>query len=167
VLRDVYLLLIGELVMRTVLDFSPLHRSSIGFDRVFDLLEAARTQANDNWPPFDSVKLSEDSYRITMALAGFSREDISLTVQANMLTVSGERKGEQEGEVLHRGIANRPFNRRFELAEHVQVTGARMEHGLLVIDLKREVPEAYKLRRVEISESAVSPSVSQLRDQAA
>jgi len=153
--------------MRTVLDFSPLHRSSIGFDRVFDLLEAAtRTQTNDNWPPFDSVKLSEDKYRITMAVAGFSREDVTITVQANMLTVSGERKGEQEGEVLHRGIANRPFNRRFELAEHMQVTGARMENGLLVIDLKREIPEAYKLRNIEIGAPA-APSVTQLQNQAA
>jgi len=153
--------------MRTVLDFSPLHRSSIGFDRVFDLLEAAaRTQTNDNWPPFDSVKLSEDKYRITMAVAGFSREDVTITVQANMLTVSGERKGEQEGEVLHRGIANRPFNRRFELAEHMQVTGARMENGLLVIDLKREVPEAYKLRNIEIGGPAAS-TVSQIQNQAA
>jgi molecular chaperone IbpA len=148
--------------MRTVLDFSPLHRSSIGFDRVLDLLDAAaRTQTNDNWPPFDSVKLSEDKYRITMAVAGFSRDEINLTVQANVLTVSGERKGEQEGEVLHRGIANRPFNRRFELAEHVQVTGARMENGLLVIDLKREIPEAYKLRRIEIGETAVAHLQSQ------
>jgi len=153
--------------MRTVLDFSPLHRSSIGYDRVFDLLEAAaRTQTNDNWPPFDSVKLSEDKYRISMAVAGFAREDVTITVQGNMLTVSGERKGEQEGEVLHRGIANRPFNRRFELAEHMQVTGARMENGLLVIDLKREIPEAYKLRRVEIGE-ATAPLVSHLQDQAA
>ena len=148
--------------MRTVLDFSPLHRSSIGFDRVLDLLEAAaRTQTNDNWPPFDSVKLSEDKYRITMAVAGFSREDINLTVQANVLTVSGERKGEQEGEVLHRGIANRPFNRRFELAEHVQVTGARMENGLLVIDLKRELPESLKPRTIPIG--AADASVSEPR----
>lgn len=153
--------------MRTVLDFSPLHRSSIGYDRVFDLLEAAaRTQTTDNWPPFDSVKLSEDKYRITMAVAGFSREDINITVQGNMLTVTGERKGEQEGEVLHRGIANRPFNRRFELADHMQVTGARMENGLLVVDLKREIPEAYKLRRVEIGE-AVAPGASHIQSQAA
>ena len=153
--------------MRTVLDFSPLHRSSIGYDRVFDLLEAAaRTQTTDNWPPFDSVKLSEDKYRISMAVAGFSREDINITVQGNMLTVTGERKGEQEGEVLHRGIANRPFNRRFELADHMQVTGARMENGLLVVDLKREIPEAYKLRRVEIGE-AVVPGAGHIQSQAA
>lgn len=153
--------------MRTVLDFSPLHRSSIGFDRVFDLLDAAARTQTDNWPPFDSVKLSEDKYRITMAVAGFAREDINLTVQANMLTVSGERKAEQEGEVLHRGIANRPFNRRFELAEHVQVTGARMEHGLLVIDLKREIPEAYKLRRIEIGDMAGAAHVAPAHSQAA
>ena len=153
--------------MRTVLDFSPLHRSSIGFDRVFDLLEAATRTQTDNWPPFDSVKLSEDKYRITMAIAGFAREDINITVQANMLTVSGERQGEQEGEVLHRGIANRPFSRRFELAEHVQVTGARMEHGLLVIDLKREIPEAYKLRRIEIGNTAAVSSAAPVHSQAA
>ncbi|PXV58991.1 molecular chaperone IbpA [Dyella jiangningensis] len=157
--------------MRTVLDFSPLHRSSIGYDRVFDLLEAAaRTQTNDNWPPFDSVKLSEDKYRITMAVAGFSRGDINITVQGNMLTVTGERKGEQEGEVLHRGIANRPFNRRFELADHMQVTGAHMENGLLVIDLKREIPEAYKLRRVEIGEAVATtatPAAESIQSQAA
>ncbi|QNK03136.1 Hsp20 family protein [Dyella telluris] len=153
--------------MRTVLDFSPLHRSSIGYDRVFDLLEAAaRTQTNDNWPPFDSVKLSEDKYRITMAVAGFGREDINITVQGNMLTVSGERKGEQEGEVLHRGIANRPFNRRFELADHMLVTGASMENGLLVLELKREIPEAYKLRRVEIGAQA-TPSATTIQSQAA
>lgn len=157
--------------MRTVLDFSPLHRSSIGYDRVFDLLEAAaRSQTNDNWPPFDSVKLSEDKYRITMAVAGFSRGDINITVQGNMLTVTGERKGEQEGEVLHRGIANRPFNRRFELADHMQVTGAHMENGLLVIDLKREIPEAYKLRRVEIGEAVATtatPAAEPIQSQAA
>ena len=157
--------------MRTVLDFSPLHRSSIGYDRVFDLLEAAaRSQTNDNWPPFDSVKLSEDKYRITMAVAGFSRGDINITVQGNMLTVTGERKGEQEGEVLHRGIANRPFNRRFELADHMQVTGAHMENGLLVIDLKREIPEAYKLRRVEIGEAVATtatPASESIQSQAA
>jgi molecular chaperone IbpA len=156
-----------NMVMRTVLDFSPLHRSSIGYDRVFDLLEAAaRTQTNDNWPPFDSVKLSEDKYRITMAVAGFSRDDINITVQANMLTVSGERKGEQEGEVLHRGIANRPFNRRFELADHMLVTAAHMENGLLVIDLKREIPEAYKLRRIEIGDAGPA-NVAPIHHQAA
>jgi len=137
--------------MRTVLDFSPLHRSSIGFDRVFELLEtAARTPPQDNWPPFDSIKISEDQYRITMALAGFSRDDLKIEIQNNFLTVTGERKADHIGEVLHRGIANRPFTRRFELAEHMQVAGAELRDGLLTIDLKRELPEALKPRVIPI-----------------
>jgi len=137
--------------MRTVLDFSPLHRSSIGFDRVFELLEsAARTPQPDNWPPFDSIKISDDQYRITMAVAGFTRDDLQISLQDNMLTVSGERRTDHIGEVLHRGIANRPFTRRFELAEHMQVVAADLRDGLLVIDLKREVPEALKPRQIPI-----------------
>jgi len=138
--------------MRTVLDFSPLHRSSIGFDRVFELLEsAARTPQPDNWPPFDSIKISDDQYRITMAVAGFTRDDLQISLQDNMLTVSGERRTDHIGEVLHRGIANRPFTRRFELAEHMQVVSADLRDGLLVIDLKREIPEALKPRQIPIS----------------
>jgi molecular chaperone IbpA len=137
--------------MRTVLDFSPLHRSSIGFDRVFELLEsAARTPQPDNWPPFDSIKISDDQYRITMAVAGFTRDDLQISLQDNMLTVSGERRTDHIGEVLHRGIANRPFTRRFELAEHMQVVSADLRDGLLVIDLKREIPEALKPRHIPI-----------------
>jgi molecular chaperone IbpA len=137
--------------MRTVLDFSPLHRSSIGFERVFELLEsAARTPQPDNWPPFDSVKVSDDQYRITMAVAGFTRDDLQISLQDNMLTVSGERRTDHIGEVLHRGIANRPFTRRFELAEHMQVVSADLRDGLLVIDLKREIPEALKPRQIPI-----------------
>lgn len=143
--------------MRTVLDFSPLHRSSIGFDRVFDLLEtAARTPQPDNWPPFDSVKVSDDQYRITMAVAGFTREDLQIQVQNNMLTVCGERKTDHVGEILHRGIANRPFARHFELAEHMQVVGADLRDGLLVIDLKRELPEALKPRMIPIGSTEKS-----------
>ena len=154
--------------MRTLLDYTPLHRSSIGFDRVFDLLEAAsRTQGGDNYPPFDSLKLDEDSYRITMAVAGFSEDDLTITSQANLLMVSGERKAEPEGEYLHRGIANRAFSRRFELAEHVHVTGARLVNGLLSIDLKREVPEAMKPRRIEIGGSTAGDAVRQLHTEAA
>ncbi len=140
--------------MRTVLDFSPLHRSSIGFDRVFDLLEtAARTQQPDHWPPFDSVKISDDHYRITMAVAGFTHDDLQIQVQNNLLTVAGERKIDHVGEILHRGIANRPFTRRFELAEHMQVVSADLRDGLLIIDLKRELPEALKPRMVPIGTS--------------
>lgn len=148
--------------MRTVLDFSPLHRSSIGFDRVFDLLEtAARTPQPDNWPPFDSVKVGEDQYRITMAVAGFTRDDLEIQIQNDLLTVSGERKTDHVGEILHRGIANRPFTRRFELAEHMRVLGATLRDGLLVIDLKRELPESLKPRMIPIG--AADASVSEPR----
>lgn len=139
--------------MRNALfDFAPLHRSSIGFDRVFDLLEnATRAQAVDNWPPYDTVKLSEDRYRITMAVAGFAREELDISVQPNLLVVTGERKNtEQEGEYLYRGIASRAFSRRFELADHVKVTGAHLADGLLTIELEREVPETLRPRRIAI-----------------
>ncbi|HEV2540526.1 MAG TPA: Hsp20 family protein [Frateuria sp.] len=138
--------------MRTMFDLAPLHRSSIGFDRIFDMLEnAARAQAVDNWPPYDTVKLSEDRYRITMAVAGFRREDLDISVQPNLLVVTGERKtGEQDGDYLYRGIASRAFSRRFELADHVKVTGAHLADGLLTIELEREIPEAMRPRRIAI-----------------
>jgi molecular chaperone IbpA len=140
------------MVMRTMFDLAPLHRSSIGFDRIFDMLEnAARAQAADNWPPYDTVKLSEDRYRITMAVAGFRREDLDISVQPNLLVVTGERKnGEQDGDYLYRGIASRAFSRRFELADHVKVTGANLADGLLTIELERELPEAMRPRRIAI-----------------
>lgn len=154
--------------MRTVLDFSPLHRSSIGFERIFSLLEAAQTQPSDNWPPFDTMRLSEDRYQITMAVAGFKRHEIDISVQENLLVVKGERKNDTEGEYLHRGIAYRPFVRRFELAEHVQVSDAQLADGLLTISLKRELPEAMKPRRIEIStDDVVQAKVRQIEQQAA
>ncbi|SEM24796.1 molecular chaperone IbpA [Luteibacter sp. UNCMF331Sha3.1] len=155
--------------MRTLFDFSPLHRSSIGFDRVFDLLEsAARTQQTDNYPPFDSIKLGDDSYRITMAVAGFTQDELTISAQGNLLLVSGEHKVEPEGEFLHRGIASRAFNRRFELAEHIYVTGARLANGLLSIDLKREVPEAMKPRRISINgDEGIASTVKQIHTEAA
>ncbi|HKT26871.1 Hsp20 family protein [Dyella sp.] len=154
--------------MRTVLDFSPLHRSSIGFERIFDLLEAAQSQPSDNWPPFDTMKLAEDRYRITMAVAGFKRDEIDICVQENLLVIKGERKNDVEGEYLHRGIAYRPFVRRFELAQHVQVTDAHLADGLLNISLKRELPEAMKPRRVQIdTDEAVPAKVRQIEQHAA
>jgi molecular chaperone IbpA len=153
------------MVMRTLLDFSPLHRSSIGFDRVFDLLESAARSQTDNYPPFDSLKLGEDSYRITMAVAGFAEDELEISTHGNMLIVNGERKAEQEGEYLHRGIATRAFSRRFELAEHVHVTGARLANGLLSIDLKREVPEAMKPRRISIAGQRGESNVAQIQSQ--
>jgi molecular chaperone IbpA len=156
------------MAMRTVLDFSPLHRSSIGFERIFGLLEAAQTQPSDNWPPFDTLKLSEDRYQITMAVAGFKRDEIDISVQENLLVIKGERKSDAEGDYLHRGIAYRPFVRRFELAEHVQVTDAQLTDGLLNISLERELPEAMKPRRIEIStDDTVQAKVRQIEQVAA
>ncbi|MBS7456919.1 Hsp20 family protein [Coralloluteibacterium stylophorae] len=155
--------------MRTAFDFAPLHRASIGFDHVFDLLEnAARGQAPDNWPPFDTVRLDDDAYRITMAVAGFRREEIDVTVEGNLLVISGEHADAPQGEFLHRGIAYRPFNRRFELADHVRVVSATLADGLLTVELKREIPEAMKPRRIAIDAPAPqADNVRRIEDQAA
>ena len=138
--------------MRTNFDFTPYRRSTVGFDRLFDLLETGlRTDAADGYPPFDIVKEGEDSYRITLAVAGFRPGDIEVVAQQNQLTVTGKRTEEQEhGEYLHRGIAARPFERRFQLADFVEAGTARFENGLLSIELKRVVPEAMKPRKIEI-----------------
>jgi molecular chaperone IbpA len=114
------------------------------------------------------VKISDDHYRITMAVAGFGRDDLTISLQDNLLTVSGERRTDHIGEVLHRGIANRPFSRRFELAEHMQVTGAGLQDGLLVIDLERELPEALKPRQIPIGVNELSTAEPRrLQNQAA
>ena len=137
--------------MRTAYDFSPLFRSSVGFDRIFDLLEnATRVQALDNWPPYNIEKAGEDQYRITMAVAGFSPGELNLTAQPNWLVVSGQKQGEESTQYLHRGIATRSFERRFELADHVKVKDARLDNGLLTIELVREVPEEMRPRRIEV-----------------
>ncbi len=141
--------------MRTALDFSPLYRSTVGFDRLFDMLEDVTRGAEPtsaNWPPYNIERLGEDQYRITMAVAGFTPEEINLVQQENTLLVAGRKHPEPEGvQVLHRGIANRAFRQTFNLADYVKVSGANLENGLLVIDLVREVPEAMKPRRIEIA----------------
>ena len=142
--------------MRTNLNFSPLFRSTVGFDRGFDLLEnASRAPSFESWPPYDIVRTSEDSYRITMAVAGFSESELNITHQPNLLIVTGN-KPEDEGEYLHRGLTGTSFERRFELADHVKVAKAALQHGLLTITLVREVPEEMKPRKISIkaSESA-------------
>jgi molecular chaperone IbpA len=135
--------------MRTNLNFSPLFRSTIGFDRVFDLLENASRESFDSWPPYDIVRTSEDSYRITMAVAGFSESELTVTCEPNLLIVTGD-KPEAEGDYLHRGIPGTSFERRFELADHVKVAEARLDKGLLTIALLRELPEEMKPRRIDI-----------------
>lgn len=139
-------------------DFTPYRRSTIGFDRLFDLLEAStRQQQSDNYPPFNLEKTSEDHYRITLAVAGFKADEIEITAQQNLLLVSG-RKGEhndnQASSFLHLGIANRSFERRFELADFVRVDAANLADGLLTIDLVREVPEAMKPRKIAVATGA-------------
>ncbi|MER9328508.1 Hsp20 family protein [Mesorhizobium sp. M0488] len=149
--------------MRTDLDFTPLFRSSIGFDRVFDMLEnASRVTATDNWPPYDIAKAGEDDYRITMAVAGFSQDQLTITHQPNLLVVSGSQPGEDNGQYLYRGIAGPAFERRFELADHVKVVGASLVNGLLNIDLKRELPEEMKPRRIAIAGSTAKAAPQQI-----
>lgn len=140
--------------MRTV-DFSPFYRSSIGFDRIFNLLEnAGQPQNGDNGPPYDIAKFGDDAYRIVVAVAGFGQDELSVTQESNLLMVSGTKQQVQDEQYLHHGLALRPFTRRFELADHVSVTGAKLENGLLVIDLKREIPEEMKPRRIAVNADA-------------
>lgn len=145
------------------LDLTPYRRSTVGFDRLFDLLEnQVRNQAGDNYPPFNIERRSEDAYRITLAIAGFRPEDLDITAQQNLLVIQG-RKHEQapEGDMLHVGIANRGFERRFELADFVRVERADLADGLLVIDLVREVPEAMRPKKIVIGGQ---PTLEVVRD---
>jgi len=141
----------------TTFDFSPLYRTSVGFDRLASLMSSATRQDQGNsYPPYNIRVTSEDHYRITMAVAGFSEDDIAITSEHNRLLVSGNRadEPEEQGEYLHRGIATRAFERRFNLADHVKVMGASLENGLLHIDLEREIPEEMKPRTIKIGKSA-------------
>ncbi|MEC7398556.1 MAG: Hsp20 family protein [Pseudomonadota bacterium] len=133
-------------------DFSPYRRTTVGFDRLFDLLESqVRNNAGDNYPPFNIERRDEDSYRITLAVAGFRERDLDITAQQNLLTIQGKKRDETvDGEMLHVGIANRGFERRFELADFVRVANADLADGLLTIELVREVPDAMKPKKVMI-----------------
>ena len=135
-------------------DFSPLWRSSIGFDRLLDLVEAAQRAGEDNYPPYNIERLDPDRYGIELAVAGFAPEEISETAEQNVVTVEGKKAEDVQRSYLHRGISARPFKRQFTLADYVAVRGAAFEHGLLKIELVREVPESAKPRRIEISGSA-------------
>ena len=144
--------------MRTAFDFSPLFRSTIGFERMQQLLDAA-LRADDqafSYPPYNIEAVGEDAYRLTMAVAGFAPEDLEVTATENTLVVAGKaNRSENEVSYLHRGIAGRSFERRFELAEHVRATGASLVNGLLNIELKREVPEEMKPRRIPVVTRAI------------
>ncbi|TIT95126.1 MAG: Hsp20 family protein [Mesorhizobium sp.] len=138
--------------MRTNLDFSPFYRSSIGFDRIFTLLENASPPQNaDNWPPYDIAKHGEDTYRIVLAVAGFDEDELTITHEPNMLVIEGAKTENDEAKYLHHGLALRPFVRRFELADHVTIVRGKLENGLLIIDLKKEIPEEMKPRRIAIN----------------
>ncbi|MFD1329017.1 Hsp20 family protein [Mycoplana ramosa] len=137
--------------MATSYDYAPLFRSSVGFDRVFNLLEnAQRARSASDWPPYDIVKSGDDHYRISIAVAGFARDDLDITFQSNLLTVTGKKQESPTEGYLHRGIAARPFEHRFELADHVRVKGADLNNGLLSIELVRELPEEMKPRKISI-----------------
>ncbi len=144
--------------MRTNFDFTPYRRSTVGFDRLFDLLESGTSlQQADNYPPFDLERTGDDSYRITLAVAGFRQDEIDITAQQNLLVVSGRKREENERQFVHRGIATRAFERRFGLADYVQVRGADLSDGMLSIELVREIPEAMKPRKVAIGGSQAQP----------
>ena len=143
--------------MRTF-DLTPLYRSTVGFDRLFSLLDQSTGfESAPSYPPYNIERTGENAYRITVAVAGFAEPELSIEVKENTLTIRGEKQvkqNEKTGEVLYQGIAARAFERRFQLADHVEVKGAALENGLLHVDLAREIPEAMKPRSVPINGSA-------------
>ena len=142
--------------MRSAFDFAPYRRSTVGFDRLFDMLENSTGQAQENYPPFDLIKKGDNDYCIELAVAGFKPDEIDITAQQNVLIVSGrknEESEEQTSNYIYRGIANRSFERRFALADHIQVRAADLKDGLLSIDLVREIPEAMKPKKISIGGS--------------
>jgi molecular chaperone IbpA len=147
--------------MRNAFDFAPFRRSTVGFDRLFDMLEnnpSGLTQ--ENYPPFDLIKEGDNEYRIELAVAGFKPEELDITAQQNVLIVSGRKADEAEqkdSNYVYRGIATRSFERRFALADHIQVRGAAMKDGVLSIEVKREIPEAMKPRKIDIGGSQCPP----------
>lgn len=138
-------------------DFAPLYRSTVGFDRLFQMLDSAGGVESEasTYPPYNIERKSDNEYRISMAVAGFTRDEIDIQVKEQSLTIKGEKKpADKEAQFLHRGIATRAFERRFQLADHVEVTGADLQDGLLHVDLVRNVPERLKPRSIQIGTSA-------------
>ena len=159
--------------MRQNFDFAPLFGSTVGFDHVFDLLQSATQvgQTSNNFPPYDIERTGKDAYKIILAVAGFTREELTLTVERNLLSIEGRRgtgdlKPEQR-EVLHRGIGARAFKQTFQLADHVKVTSASLADGLLTVELVREIPEVMRPRQIQIESKAAEHGSSQIEHQAA
>ena len=148
-------------------DFSPLWRSTIGFDRLFDLAETAQRAAEDTYPPYNIARLDEDRYQISLAVAGFSPEEIAVTAEQNVVTIEGGKTEKTEREFLYRGISTRHFKRQFNLADYVQVKGATFDNGLLKIEMVREIPEAMKPRRIAINGASASDNAHQIEAKAA
>jgi molecular chaperone IbpA len=150
--------------MRSAFDFAPYRRSTVGFDRLFDMLENSTLgQGQENYPPFDLIKLGDNDYRIELAVAGFKPDEIDITAQQNVLLVSGRKQDESDEKAnnyVYRGIATRSFERRFALADHIQVRGADLKDGLLSIELKREIPEAMKPKKINIGGTEGQRSVT-------
>jgi molecular chaperone IbpA len=148
------------------LDLSPLFRSTIGFDRLFDLVETAQRAGEDHYPPYNIERLADDRYQITLAVAGFSPDEISITAEQNVVTIEASKPDKADRDFIYRGISTRQFKRQFSLADYVQVKGASFDNGLLRIELLREIPEAMKPRRIAINGSPTA-EVHQLEAKAA
>ena len=145
-------------------DFSPLYRATVGFDQIADMFDRVLTSdiQPSCYPPYNIEKIDEDAYRISLAVAGFSEADLNVEVRENSLIISASKSEEEKKSYLHRGIATRSFDRRFQLADHVHVTGANQSNGMLHIELKREVPEALKPRKIHISGSSSNQTIEAL-----
>jgi molecular chaperone IbpA len=149
-----------DMEMRTF-DPTPLWRSTVGFDRLFDLMDQSARWPEEHYPPYNIERVSDDHYSITLALAGFSSDEITITAEQNVLAVEGSKSQKTDGELLYQGISARPFRRVFNLADYVQVKGASFEQGLLKIDLVREVPEAMKPRKIAIGSGSSAKIIEQ------
>tara|TARA_B100000900_G_C20029490_1_gene493342 strand:- start:33 stop:488 length:456 start_codon:yes stop_codon:yes gene_type:complete len=145
-------------------DFSPLYRATVGFDQIADIFDRVLTSdvQTSSYPPYNIEKIDEDAYRISLAVAGFSEADLNIEVREKSLNISANKSEEEKKSYLHRGIATRSFERRFQLADHIHVTGANQSDGMLHIELKREVPEALKPRKIHISESSSKQTIEAL-----
>jgi molecular chaperone IbpA len=149
-----------DVEMRTF-DPTPFWRSTVGFDRLFDLMDQSSRWAEEHFPPYNIERVSDDHYAITLALAGFTAEDVTITAEHNVLTVEGTKNQKTGSEYLYQGISARPFRRVFNLADYVQVKGASLDQGLLKIELVREVPEAAKPRKIAIRDGASAQTIEQ------